>query len=418
MPPLSQGHLRENKKRRFNISELEQKGEAVMELDTRSYYVPEDLQIRLEDDSDGVFSGYAVVWDVLDSHGTRFKKGAFKKTLTERGDKIKILFNHDMDEPIGKPVEMREDDIGLYVRGQLTAGVKRADETRLNIQAAVIDALSIGFNTIQDVAAGQYRDITEVKLYEFSPVTFPSNEAAKITDYRSEDLSIAEPDNKPIVKPDTPEGSRETEGDPEDTRDVDFNESFKQEELYSREDTLIWALRETLWDIWWMTESGEEAIPLLDTALAEFHSQYLEWAREYIGEFWDKRHAVMSKTELGAVTNVELRKLKETAETLAAKTHLTAEDIRTLSKGKLLPFESRGRLAELPAPILEAHQRKRLEVLEGLCDELRSGGFGDAEKRRFAALLGIVNPIEDSEQDFDMDSVSTGLDEMRDEILS
>ena len=409
---------------------LEKRGIKMKE--TRSYYVPEDLKIRAADgdDSDGIFEGYAVVWDSVDSHGTRFKKGSFKKTLQERGDKIKILYNHDTDEPIGKPLEMKEDNTGLFVRGQLTAGVKRADETALNIQAEVIDTLSIGFNTILDSPAGAFRDITEVKLYEFSPVTFASNEKAKITGFRSEEF--AQPDNDPITdtstdsteeggddtrNDDPPENADPGSDDPQLTRDTDFNESLKGEELYQRKWLLMDALHITLSDIWWSDLENDEIVSALDTALATFHNQYLAWVNEFIANFWEQRFEIMADKELTSIFNLEMRKAGKTIESLAAETSFTADELRTLSRGNLLPLESRNKLAELPDAIGAAHQEKRKMAVEELCNELRSAQFTKAEASRFGSLLGLNNSEETEVSDTrDFSSIQDSLKKLRESV--
>ncbi len=372
-----------------------------MKINTRSYYVPAEMQIRAVGDQ-GIFEGHAVIWDVVDSHGTRFKKGSFTKTLKERGDKIKILDNHNVDEPIGKPLEMREDDIGLFVRGQLIEGVQKADEMRKKIDAEVIDTLSVGFNIVQDKPNGAVRDITEVKLYEFSPVTFASNEKAKITGFRSEDLTIVEPDNEPVKKvADNPVDNTRGKGDtkPEEDKDIklpnvratDFDESLKGQELYARQWLLMDSLHTTLGDIWWSEMSNDEMLAAFDTALATFHNQYLAWANEFISSFWQERHALMADKELAGVFNFELRKAEETIDSLATKTSLTANELRTLSRGDLMPIESRQKLTELPDAIQVAHQGKRRSMIESLCNELRAGGINLAEAARLKALLGVAS---------------------------
>ena len=88
--------------------------------------VLEDSQLRMSDDGT-TLTGYAALFDtptVINSWEGHFEErimpGAFTKTLAERGDKIKVLFNHGFDptigdKPLGKPSVMREDSKGLYV---------------------------------------------------------------------------------------------------------------------------------------------------------------------------------------------------------------------------------------------------------------------------------------------------------------
>ncbi len=390
-----------------------------MELETRAYYVPDGLQIRAVDGTEGIFEGYAIVWDTLDAHGTRFRKGCCTKTLNERASMIKILDNHNMDAAIGKPLLMEERDIGLFVRGQLTAGVQRADEMRLKIDAEVIDTLSIGFKTIMDkpvAGSTSMRDVTEIKLYEFSPVTFPSNEAAKITDFRSEDF--VSPDNEPFdingpgeaaaelrkliqdhLAADHTTGSEDTDGtDPLETRDTDFDDTLTAEELYDRGWLLNDSLRYTLSDIWWSAMDNDEIIIAFDTAIAKYHIAYIKWAKEFMERFWEERHEAMANKEPGSIFNYELKEADETIESMALKTTFTVDELRALSNGELLSIESRGKMAELPEVIQQAHHDKRASTVEIFCNELRSTGFNEAEAAQFKALLGLNRAPASSEQ--------------------
>jgi len=128
------------------------------------------------------FAGYASTWD-RDEMDDIIEMGAFSKTIRERRDKIKVLFQHDSHQPIGKPVEMREDARGLYTHSRLSDTTLGRDTMTL-IKDGVIDRMSIGFS----IPAGKFRmhedgitrTITEVKLYEYSPVTFAANEEATI----------------------------------------------------------------------------------------------------------------------------------------------------------------------------------------------------------------------------------------------
>ena len=46
------------------------------------------IEVRADEDA-GVFSGYIAVWDTVDSHNSRFVRGSFKKTIEERGHRIR-----------------------------------------------------------------------------------------------------------------------------------------------------------------------------------------------------------------------------------------------------------------------------------------------------------------------------------------
>lgn len=135
---------------------------------------------KSEDIEGRTFRGYASTYD-KDLGGDIIVPGAFAKTLAERGQRVKVLWQHS--EPIGRPVEMREDSKGLYVEA-LVSKTRLGDEALELMKDGVIDQMSIGYSVPAGKSESQTdgtRIIKELKLYEFSAVTFPMNEAAVIT---------------------------------------------------------------------------------------------------------------------------------------------------------------------------------------------------------------------------------------------
>lgn len=130
------------------------------------------------------FEGYAATFGNIDATNDRLHPGAFRKTLQERGKKIKVLWQHNPADPIGKAFGIAEDSKGLHVEAQVVKGEKYDSYLEL-MDAGVVDSMSIGFKTIRSdferVQDIEVRNLYEVKLFEFSPVTFPANEAAQIT---------------------------------------------------------------------------------------------------------------------------------------------------------------------------------------------------------------------------------------------
>lgn len=140
-------------------------------------------EIRAVND-EGVFEGYIAVWGSTDAYNSRFAKGAFKKTLQERGDKIKVFYNHE--QLVGRSLEIREDDYGVFVRGKINLEVPAGQEAFAFMKDGTLDGLSFGFRAIKQRYVEGVREITEVKLYEYGPVVFPANDDAAITDVRND----------------------------------------------------------------------------------------------------------------------------------------------------------------------------------------------------------------------------------------
>lgn len=150
------------------------------------------------DESDGTFRGIASVFGSL-AYGmvlTKFKRGAFKKTLSEHGHRVKLLWQHRTDMPIGKPITLTETDLGLDLHGRISKTTVGVDCLTL-MRDKVIDELSIGFDALQfswEHQDGQepVRIVTEAKLWEISAVTFAADEMARVTAVHSLVLDQAE----------------------------------------------------------------------------------------------------------------------------------------------------------------------------------------------------------------------------------
>lgn len=132
----------------------------------------------------GEIEGYCSVFGNVDSYGEIVDKGAFTKTLSENSS-VPILWQHDSKEPIGVSLEMREDQYGLYVKGQLNLDTQRGREAHSLLQQKALKGLSIGFSTIKDEFKSGNRHLKELKLYEWSPVTFAANDLAQVTSVKS-----------------------------------------------------------------------------------------------------------------------------------------------------------------------------------------------------------------------------------------
>jgi HK97 family phage prohead protease len=139
------------------------------------------LTLKREPDQDGVFEGYASVFGVVDQGMDVVERGAFRKSLGSR--RVKMLWQHDMAQPIGVWDEITEDERGLFVRGRLLKEVDKGREAMALLRAGAIDSMSIGYRTMEAIPEGdgRVRKLTEIDLFEISLVTFPMLPDAKIT---------------------------------------------------------------------------------------------------------------------------------------------------------------------------------------------------------------------------------------------
>jgi HK97 family phage prohead protease len=278
-----------------------------MNMEVRSF-LPQ--QIRADAETPGKFSGYIVTWASIDSYNTTFKRGSFKKTLSERGSKIKLLWNHDFEAmPIGVVIEIREDDKGVWFEAQLSLATERGKEAYQLMLDGAIDTMSFGFRGIKSAfnAAG-VKEYTEVALSEISPVNFEANETATIDSVRSESDS---------------------------TRATSFSETIDLNELYSRGNRLRHALLQTLEDISWQLRLPEEIVEATGAAFDECRTAYLEW----LNKLYETEPGLRGAPDANDLSKAVQAMLGEqTIEEFTQTSRLTLEEIRSLRRG-LVPAE-------------------------------------------------------------------------------
>lgn len=144
------------------------------------------------DESARIIEGVAAGIGNVDNGGDRILAGAFRKTIAERFPKklIKCLWNHEeWTGPIGMPIEIREDGARLFTRTQLNR-TEAADFALEQIRSGGSAHMSIGYipiskRTVTDGDGREIRELSEIKLLEYSPVIWPMNEAAEITGWKS-----------------------------------------------------------------------------------------------------------------------------------------------------------------------------------------------------------------------------------------
>jgi len=138
-----------------------------------------DFKVTSFDYEGRTVEGYAAAFGNIDQGNDIIHEGAFTKTLAERGNKVRFLWQHNPGEPIGRPIEMHEDTNGLFIKAIVSDALLRDN---------AISGLSIGYDAIPggtDYTKSQegdpIRNLREVRLWEFSLVTFPMNELAGVT---------------------------------------------------------------------------------------------------------------------------------------------------------------------------------------------------------------------------------------------
>lgn len=166
----------------------------------------EASRFELRDDGDGdgrTMTGFPVVfnrWTEINGWEGQFLEriapSALTRTLQDRADQVKVLFNHGLDpsigeKPLGRANVMDVRDDGLYVEVPLARTSYNDDLLEL-MRTGALDGMSFRFSVTReewdddparsDVNPDQLpeRTITELRLYEFGPVTFPAYAATTV----------------------------------------------------------------------------------------------------------------------------------------------------------------------------------------------------------------------------------------------
>ena len=154
-------------------------------------------------DADGVFEGYASLFGLADLGNDVVMPGAFADSLKKRGVRdVRLLWQHDPAQPIGRWILIEEDRRGLRVRGKLNLAVERAREIHALMRDGAVDGLSIGFRVERARAERPtgLRRLEKLDLWEISVVTFPMLPDARVESVKETSPRLAASIRKAAVR--------------------------------------------------------------------------------------------------------------------------------------------------------------------------------------------------------------------------
>jgi len=176
--------------------------------------------VKAIDIEQGMVDAYVSIMGILDDDRPPdlIELGAFAKTIAERGPsgskKIRVLRQHNWDDVVGMPIVLQEHSRdmlppellqqwpnatgGLFARTQFVMDVQAGREMFALYKAEAMSEWSIGFDTItfdQDKTEDEiiFRRIKEIRLWEYSPVTWGANPATVTTDVKQDESIIQHP---------------------------------------------------------------------------------------------------------------------------------------------------------------------------------------------------------------------------------
>ena len=141
-----------------------------------------DFEVK-DNEGKRIVKGYFASFDNVDAHNEVFTKGAFAKSIKERGvnsesnRKIMHLAFHDMNRPIGNLKVLEEHTEGLYFESELGTHTDGEDALRM-YKEGIIKEHSVGFmyvgDKMRELENGAW-ELNEVKLFEGSMVGLGAN---------------------------------------------------------------------------------------------------------------------------------------------------------------------------------------------------------------------------------------------------
>lgn len=147
--------------------------------------------IKDVDTLQGIITGYAAAFNIIDDDQDIILPGSFTKTLAEQGPlskqpRIKFLYQHDQTKLLGVPSVLREDGYGLYFEAKL-ADTQLARDTLVLYSEKILTEHSIGYEVVESswdrIQAA--RLLKQLRLYEFSAVTWGAQSQTPVISIKS-----------------------------------------------------------------------------------------------------------------------------------------------------------------------------------------------------------------------------------------
>jgi HK97 family phage prohead protease len=138
----------------------------------------------------GSITGYASVFNNVDSMNERVMPGAFKNTIDHFLSYGFIAVGHDwMSLPVATPMKAEEDETGLLFTADFHSTAAAQDARTVvkeRIDRGKIVGLSIGYEVLKDQKGKDgVRELIELELHETSIVTLGANDQAMGTEAKS-----------------------------------------------------------------------------------------------------------------------------------------------------------------------------------------------------------------------------------------
>lgn len=138
------------------------------------------------DERAGEFEAIVSTFGNVDSQGDRVVKGAFADTLQrweERGRPIPVVFSHEwhnLDAHIGRVLEAKEVDEGLYVKAQLEMDEPFAARVYKKLKNGTLHEFSFAYEVIDSQLVSGVHELRALEVYEVGPCLVGANRETRL----------------------------------------------------------------------------------------------------------------------------------------------------------------------------------------------------------------------------------------------
>jgi len=154
------------------------------------------MELRRVDNSERIVVGVVAPYDEVsyltpDPAGEVMRRGAFKRSLHHRADRIPLLRNHNTETVLGWSQRFTETDAGLEATFKVNDGAP-GDALLDDMQQRYITGMSVGYRPMKVTRGeGGVQQVIEARLVEVSMVGIPAYEGAGMIAVRNaQDLSV------------------------------------------------------------------------------------------------------------------------------------------------------------------------------------------------------------------------------------
>lgn len=149
-----------------------------------------EFTVKSEDDNVYI-EGWGAVYNNIDSYKDVLMPGCARKSIEERGTRVKLCNQHDMRAPVGKFTKLEERTIdgksGIWFEAMIS---KSEPGIATKIKEGILNEFSIGYSELRsekgDWEGEKVSLVQEIKLYEISVVTVAANDQAVLTRVKEE----------------------------------------------------------------------------------------------------------------------------------------------------------------------------------------------------------------------------------------